>query len=166
LPWCTLAAELTEYGAPFRGTATVRVDMTRPDGSTTLVALHAVNGEPGRFEAHRVAAQSGIYRCYFVAAGRTVHEQKFTREALRTAAVWHGGDNPGTGVVPGGVEPGGTGTGGGTGPGGEGRPGGDTGPGSGRPGGVDLDRLCRCLVSYCARRPDRCGDRCGCRRPR
>ncbi len=131
----TLVASLTEYGAPFLGSATVQVDMTRPDGSQVLVALHAVNGEPGRFEAHRTAAQAGIYSCHFLASGRTTREQPFTREALRTAAVWHGGDNPGTGTFPGGGGPGGPG-GGGSGPGGPGGGGWPGGPGGGGwPGG-------------------------------
>lgn len=128
----TLAATLTEYGAPFGGNASVRVEMTRPDGSKTVVALHPVAGEPGRYEAHRLASQAGIYRCHFLAVGRTRRDQNFTREALRTAALWHGGDNPGTGTFPGGTGPGGTGPGG-SGPGGDG-PGGN-GPGSGWPGG-------------------------------
>jgi hypothetical protein len=148
----TLVVDLTEYGAPFHGTASVQVDMTRPDGSSTLVVLHAVNGEPGRFEGHRVAAQSGIYFCHFKAAGRTSRDDKFTRETIRTAAVWRGGDNPGTGTFPGG----------------------GSGPGQGRPdwcdladclfadgvispelarrikaGGLDLDRLRRCLAGHC-----------------
>lgn len=96
----SLVADLTEYGAPFLGTATIQVDMTRPDGSAIVVALHAVAGEPGRFGAHRTATQSGIYRCHFLAAGRTSHEQTFTREAIRTATVWHGGDKPGAGTFP------------------------------------------------------------------
>lgn len=135
----TLVATLSEYGAPFRGSATVQVDMTRPDGSNTLVALHAIHGEPGRFEADRPAAQAGIYGCHFLATGRTTREQSFTREAIRTAAVWHGGDNPGTGTFPGGTGPGGTGPGGtgpdGTGPGGTGPGGGSPGDGGSGPGG-------------------------------
>lgn len=161
----TLLAELTEYGAPFRGKANVQVDMTRPDGSTTLVTLHTVNGEPGRFEAHRVATQSGIYRCHFRAAGRTSREENFTRETIRTAAVWRGGNNPGTGTFPGGSEPDGPGNG---------------GPGDGggwcdllscltadgvispelarriTASGVDLDRLRRCLARYCSDEATRC----------
>ncbi len=98
----TLTAILTEYGAPFRGSATVQVEMTRPDRSTIAVILHSVSGEPGRYEAHRIATQAGIYSCHFLVSGRTVREQRFTREAIRTAAIWHGGDNPATGILPGG----------------------------------------------------------------
>lgn len=95
----TTRALLTEYGGPFHGQANVTAEMTRPDGSMSFVSLIAVPGEPGAFEATRVAGQSGIYRFHIVATGRTSREQPFTREAIRTAAVWHGGDNP---VQPGG----------------------------------------------------------------
>ncbi len=108
----TLSATLSEYGAPFLGHGAVQVEMRRPDGSLTIFALHQVAGETGRFEAHRNANQSGIYGCRFLAKGRTSREQPFTREAIRTAAVWHGGDNPGTGTFPGSSGPGGSGPGG------------------------------------------------------
>ena len=129
-----LAATLAEYGAPFLGSASVRVEMTRPDGSTVVVPLGAVSGETGRFQASRIAVQTGIYRCHFLATGRTSREQSFTREAIRTPAVWHGGDNPGH------HGDGGTGGGGpgGGGPGGGGWPGGGggwPGGGGGWPGG-------------------------------
>ena len=163
----TLVANLTEYGAPFLGHATVQVDMLRPDGSRTLVALHAVHGEPGRFEAHRNAAQAGIYRCHFLASGRTARDQVFTREALRTAAVWHGGDHPGTGTFPGGngSGPGGSGGGGsgggGGGPGGGwpgggggGTGGGGTGGGTGTGGRPDMCDLLGCLFAEGVIRPE------------
>ncbi len=106
----TIRAILTEYGAPFRGTANVKADMTRPDGTMTTIVLFPIASEPGVFETAKTAAQSGIYRFRIRASGRTVREQPFTREALRTAAVWHGGDRPGDG---GGGQPnGGHGTGG------------------------------------------------------
>lgn len=104
-----LAATLTEYGAPFWGSATVQVEVTRPDGSMSIVQLAAVAGEPGRFETQLSAMQVGIYRCYFRASGRTSREQRFTREAIRTGSVWHGGDHPNTGTFPGGGGPGGPG---------------------------------------------------------
>jgi hypothetical protein len=140
----TLTAVLSEYGAPFLGSGTVRVEVTRPDGSLVVVPLIAVGAEPGRFEAHRNATQAGIYRCRFLAAGRTSREAPFTREAIRTAALWHGGDQPGTGTFPGGSGPGGSGPGGsgpgGSGPGGSGPGGsgpGGSGPGGPEPGGWD-----------------------------
>jgi hypothetical protein len=98
-PGATLTprAVLTEYGAPFKGHAVVRAELTRPDMTQSLILLHAVADEPGAFQASRIAGQSGIYRFRFLASGRNSREQPFTREATRTAAVWHGGDNPGGG---------------------------------------------------------------------
>ncbi len=75
--------------------------MTRPDNVMTLIVLNAVPGEPGVFRASRVAAQSGVYHLRIMAAGRTSREQRFTREATRTAAVWRGGNQPGGGSGPG-----------------------------------------------------------------
>jgi len=98
-PGATLTARalLTEYGAPFKGQASVAAELIRPDGYQSLLNLHPVSGEPGAFQASRTAAQSGIYRFRILASGRTSREQRFTREAIRTAAVWHGGDRPTTG---------------------------------------------------------------------
>lgn len=90
----TIRALLTEYGAPFKGQANVAVELIRPDGQESLINLVPVMGEPGAFQATRTATQSGVYRFRFLAKGRTSREQRFTREALRTAAVWHGGDRP------------------------------------------------------------------------
>jgi hypothetical protein len=41
-----------------------------------------------------VAAAPGIYRICIHAEGRTLRAFPFTREAVRTAAVWQGGDKP------------------------------------------------------------------------
>lgn len=90
----TVRALLTEYGAPFKGSANVVAELVRPDGQQLLVNLGPVAGEAGAFQATRTASQSGIYRFRIIADGRTSREQRFTREALRTAAVWHGGDQP------------------------------------------------------------------------
>lgn len=176
----TLVALLSEYGAPFLGYATVQVEMMRPDGSQVLVPLHAVKNEPGRFEAHRQATQSGIYRCHFLAAGRTSHDEPFTREGLRTGTVWPGGDSPWTGTFPGGTGTGsggsgGQGPGGGGGHGGGGSGGGSGGGGGGHGGGGhgghgegggdgSCGCRCRCCGDHGHRpRPDhRCGEPCRC----
>jgi hypothetical protein len=158
----TVRAVLTEYGVPFGGHAVVYAELRRPDGSDALVPLHAVGDEPGTFQASRVAGQSGIYRFRILASGRTTRGQRFTREALRTAAVWHGGSQP--------QPPGGTG------------PGGDGHPGDGRSdwceileclvksgavsdelkkrleaAGLHLDRLHACLARHCKDRTPRPG---------
>lgn len=93
----TVRALLTEYGAPFRGVATVKAELLRPDHTEVLLNLSPVPGEQGAFETTLVATQSGIYRFRILANGRTIREQRFTREAIRTAAVWHGDGRPGNG---------------------------------------------------------------------
>jgi hypothetical protein len=95
-PGATLTARalLTEYGAPFKGQANVAAELVRPDGQESLINLIPVAGEPGAFQATRTATQSGVYRFRVLARGRTGRDQRFTREAIRTAAVWHGGDRP------------------------------------------------------------------------
>ena len=94
----TVRSVLTEYGAPFLGSAAVQSELTRPDGSVTFIGLPAVPDEVGAFETTVLASMSGIYRFRIVATGQTVHDQPFTREQLRTAAVWRGGDLPGGGI--------------------------------------------------------------------
>jgi hypothetical protein len=132
-PGATLSvrAVLTEYGAPFLGSAHVQAQLTRPDDTVTFISLPAVAGETGAYATTVPATMSGIYRFRILASGRTVHDQHFTREQLRTGAVWRGGDQPGGGD--------GSGTGGD--PGG---PGGPSGPGG--PGGVDVGTIIRCLL--------------------
>jgi hypothetical protein len=90
----TVRAVLSEYGATFKGNATVQAVLIRPDHSEKILWLADVAGEPGAFQTSLTAVQSGIYRFRIMAAGRNVHDQPFTRETTRTAAVWRGGDNP------------------------------------------------------------------------
>jgi murein tripeptide amidase MpaA len=100
-----LRAALSESGLPVEKRAYVVADVQRPDGSSTTLALLEV--EPGVFEASLIAAQPGIYPVRFRARGTTLRGYPFTREQLRTAAVWRGGDAPppsGTTQPPGGVD--------------------------------------------------------------
>ncbi len=87
----TMRALLKEYDQPVQDRAGVRVAVERPDGTATTVILSEV--EAGVFEVSFAAAQSGIYQLIFRAEGKTWYGRSFTREELRTAAVWHGGDN-------------------------------------------------------------------------
>ncbi len=120
----TLSARLTEYGGPFFGSATVAVDVTRPDGALVKVPLsHAGEGE---FGGSLTASQQGLYSARYRANGTTQRGRPFTREQLRTASVWTGGDRP--------VDVPGSGTGSGT------------GGGGGNGGGV-VDLLC-CLLRH------------------
>lgn len=90
-----LRTNLTEYGVPVEGRATVTVKVKRPDNTTTDILL---DEEPeGNFNKSFIASMSGIYTCRFMAAGSTMRGKAFTREQTLTAAVWNGGNNP---VVP------------------------------------------------------------------
>jgi hypothetical protein len=88
----TLRAVLTEYGVPVDHRAAVDVEVGRPDGSSTMLAL--AETEPGAFEGSLVAAQDGVYGFHVRATGGTMRGEPFTREQLLSAAVVRGGDRP------------------------------------------------------------------------
>jgi hypothetical protein len=87
-----LRAVLTEYDLPVAKRASVRVELTRPGGSTVSLATAEV--ELGVFEVTTKAMTAGIYQARFLAQGVTLRGAPFTREHLATAAVWRGGDKP------------------------------------------------------------------------
>lgn len=86
----TLSATLTEYGVPSTGRAAVIVELTQPDGTPAQVVLG--EGAPGVFEGSFVADIPGIFQLLFKGRGTTLRGVPFTREQLRTAAVWRSGD--------------------------------------------------------------------------
>ena len=88
----TLRATLTEAEVPFAGTASVNVELEAPDGSTSVVAL--TQTAPDVFQASANAPLPGIYPARFSAGGTTGNGMAFTRDVLRTGAVWRGGDEP------------------------------------------------------------------------
>lgn len=105
-----MKAQLFEYGGPLRGSATVTVELTTPDGIVQhLPMLHEGDG---CFTASTVAAFNGLYRMRFLARGRTYRERKFTRELSRTVSIYTrpDQDRPGGGGLggspdqPGGLE--------------------------------------------------------------
>ncbi len=88
----TLRAILTEYDLPVESRAKVVTELERPDKTTATLELFEI--EPGVFETSTAAAISGIYNFRVLANGRTLRSRAFTREQLRTGAVWIGGDAP------------------------------------------------------------------------
>ena len=88
----TLRVSLTEYGLPVDGRAAVQADLTRPDGSSAVMAL--VETGPGIHERTVIAAQAGVYTFLVRASGTTLRGRPFTREQAATGVVWKGGDNP------------------------------------------------------------------------
>ena len=87
-----LRAVLTEYGVPVDHRATVSVLVTEPGGLRRTVTLSEV--APGVFESSLPTTLAGTYDLRVAARGRTLRNRAFTREAVRTGAVWIGGDRP------------------------------------------------------------------------
>ncbi len=87
-----LTAQLTEYGGPFRGSATVSATVTDPGGAVRIVTLS--NHGDGRFSTTLAGAVPGIYRLRVISRGTTTRGRPFTREQLRTGVIWIGGDEP------------------------------------------------------------------------
>jgi subtilisin family serine protease len=88
----TLRTVLEQYGAIPVTDATVEASVTMPDGSTTTVTLDSV--ADGAFETAVDASATGTYRFHVRARGRSLRGTPFTREQIRTAGVWQGGDEP------------------------------------------------------------------------
>ena len=87
-----LRAVLTEYGVPVERRARVNVLATDPAGVQRPYAL--TETAPGVFELNVPTTIAGTYTCRVAAHGRTLRHREFTREAVRTGAVWIGGDRP------------------------------------------------------------------------
>lgn len=88
----TVRAKLHEYELPVARRAEVAVELTRPDRSQVTLPMTEV--EPGVFELATALTYSGVYQARILARGVTLRGVPFTREALATAAVWKGGDQP------------------------------------------------------------------------
>jgi murein tripeptide amidase MpaA len=87
-----LRAVLKEMDLPVEHRAKVIAEIKRPDG--TMLSLTLTETDPGVFEGSTLAALSGVYPVHFRATGRTLRGYPFTREQLRTAITWKGGDDP------------------------------------------------------------------------
>lgn len=81
-----LTVTLTESGIPLEHRATVRVEVTKPDGAQDTVTLS--EGESGTFRTTFPLSQLGLYSLLFKATGQSFSGKPFTREELRTAATW------------------------------------------------------------------------------
>jgi hypothetical protein len=89
----TVRAVLREYDRlPVENRATVRANLTYPDGTRTVLPLSEV--DPGVFEASITANATGLYRFTVNAEGDTLRGHRFTREWELTGSVWHRGDDP------------------------------------------------------------------------
>jgi Common central domain of tyrosinase/von Willebrand factor type A domain len=86
-----LRATLTDFGIPLASSASVTATVRRPDGATSTLAL--TETDPATYDADLDTPVVGVYRVLVTAAGTTLHGEPFTREELRTLAVWKGGDD-------------------------------------------------------------------------
>jgi subtilisin family serine protease len=87
-----LRAVLTEYGMPVDRRATITALVTDPGSVQHTVGL--TETAPGVFECELQTTLAGTYEIRITARGRTHRNRAFTREAVRTGAVWIGGDRP------------------------------------------------------------------------
>ena len=85
-----LMATLAQSGVPMTPGSQVRVELERPDRSSTTLPM--LEEEAGRFAASFTASLAGVYRIRVLARGRTRRGELFTRERALSAAVWLGGD--------------------------------------------------------------------------
>lgn len=85
-------AALTDSGIPLGDSVTVRATVTAPDGTQSTIPMPPT--EPGVFAAPVPTSSSGVYPILVRAEGADLHGVQFTREELRTLAVWTRGDDP------------------------------------------------------------------------
>ncbi|MGK2874510.1 MAG: S8 family serine peptidase [Nocardioides sp.] len=86
-----LQARLTEYDVPVgRDRASLVAEVTDPHGQTSLIQLW--EGAPGVYSEALSASVPGVWTVLFKAVGDTFRGTPFTRETVRSAAVWKDGD--------------------------------------------------------------------------
>lgn len=92
-PGATITARvrLTQYQSVPVDSAKVITRVTFPDGATPVLQL-TPKGD-GVFETQFTAPLAGLYRMRITAEGSTLRGLRFTREAVRTAFAWAGGDS-------------------------------------------------------------------------
>ena len=84
-------ATLTDSGIPLSNSAVVDALVTGPDGTTKTLTLSPA--EAGVFEVAVSTTSAGVYRVLVRAIGTDLRGTRFTREELRTLAVWTRGDD-------------------------------------------------------------------------
>ena len=84
-------AALSQAGIPLGYRARVWADVTGPNGQQTRIGFDP-DGE-GTYRATVPTPSAGVYRLLVRSAGSTFGGTRFTREALRTLAVWNRGDD-------------------------------------------------------------------------
>ena len=88
----TILARLAQYHSVPVENARVIARVRFPDGGMITVPLPAI--AEGSYQAEFTAPMAGVYTVRIVAEGSSLRGARFTREAVRTAAVWPRGDAP------------------------------------------------------------------------
>ena len=88
----SVRVRLTQYASIAVDGAKVLTSARFPDGAGHDLWLTELGD--GAYEASFVASIAGVYVIRIRAEGRTLRNFAFTREAVRTAVVWRGGDSP------------------------------------------------------------------------
>lgn len=88
-----LRATLTDGGVPLHGSARVEARVTDPAGGHFVVPLVPEVTEEGTYSGSVPTSASGVYRVLIRASGGDLRGLPFTREELRTVAVWARGDD-------------------------------------------------------------------------
>ncbi len=87
-----IRATLTDSGVPLADSASVHAQVIAPDGTQSTLPLLPV--EAGVFQSEVTTTAAGVYRILVRAVGADLRGVRFTREELRTMAVWARGDEP------------------------------------------------------------------------
>jgi hypothetical protein len=87
-----LEATITDSGIPLAHSVVVNASVTAPDGAQSAVPIVAVDA--GIYRGEVPTSLPGIYRVLVRAHGADTRGTPFTREELRTLAVWSRGDDP------------------------------------------------------------------------
>lgn len=82
----TVRAVLSEYGVPYRGSASVWATVTQPGGATARLDLS--DSGDGEYEATYTPRAPGLYRFRVQAAGATSGGHQFTREHTLSRGVF------------------------------------------------------------------------------
>ncbi|NUT97137.1 MAG: hypothetical protein HOY78_34455 [Saccharothrix sp.] len=88
---------VTDGGLPAELDAAAVVEVTRPDGTTDVVALE--RAEPGRFTGMIPTTTSGTYQYRVRVTGESARGCPFERHHLASAGVWRGADREPTPLV-------------------------------------------------------------------
>ncbi|HEX8336693.1 MAG TPA: hypothetical protein VF621_08180, partial [Pyrinomonadaceae bacterium] len=87
-----ISATILEYGYPLTAPARVWAVVTDPQGTARDVPLQPAGNSV--YQASLTAGLTGAWRVTVHAQGQTSIKSPFTRETIRTIAVWPGGDRP------------------------------------------------------------------------